>query len=86
MVHVFGKGPTFFFSHDPGSGKNLGTVTVDANSGKASACTTVTPVSPANCIVSYKVDGTALLGVTSRALQCPGGPGKSTAGTLDNRR
>jgi len=67
-------GPTFFFSHDPGSGKNLGTVTVDANSGKASACTTVTPVSPANCIVSYKVDGTALVGVTSRALQCPGGP------------
>jgi Putative Flp pilus-assembly TadE/G-like len=67
-------GPTFFFSHNPGSGKNLGTVTVDANSGKASACATVTPVSPANCIVSYKVDGTALLGVTSRALQCPSGP------------
>ena len=67
-------GPTFFFSHNPGSGKNLGTVTVDANSGKASACVTVTPVSPTNCVVSYKVDGTALLGVTSHALQCLGGP------------
>lgn len=67
-------GSTFFFSHNPGSGKNLGTVTADSNSGKVSACVTVSPVSPSNCVVSYKVDGTALLGVTSRALQCPGGP------------
>lgn len=79
-------GPTFFFTQNPGTGKNLGTITVDANSGKASACTSVAPPSPSGCIVSYKLDGTANLGVTSTALACSGGTnpnGLPTSGLID---
>jgi hypothetical protein len=65
------SGVTFYFS------TSAGTVTVGSNTGKAPACTaaSVGTGTPNNCVVSYKPSGGALLGVTSRVLQCPnGGP------------
>jgi hypothetical protein len=78
------KGAMFYFTGG-------GTVSVDSNSGKASACTSVTvgsssiSSSPNNCIVSYTVDGSALLGVTTQPLRCPNGVSNPTAvpSTLD---
>jgi hypothetical protein len=63
------NGVTFYFS------TSAGTVAVGSNTGKAPACTSASigSGSPNNGIVSYKPDGSALLGVTSRSLQCPGG-------------
>jgi len=66
-------GPTFYFAV-AGSGSNPGTVSLAASTGSASPCTSVSPASPSGCVVSYTIDGTALLGVTTRALQCPSGP------------
>jgi Putative Flp pilus-assembly TadE/G-like len=64
------NGATFYFS------TSAGTVSVGSNTGKSSACTSASPGmgSPNKCVVSYNPTGGALLGVTSRALQCPGGP------------
>jgi hypothetical protein len=64
------NGVTFYFS------TSAGTLSVGSNTGKASACTSASPGSgsPNNCVVSYKPSGAAVLGVTSRALQCPNGP------------
>jgi hypothetical protein len=63
------NGVTFYFA------TGAGTVTVSSNTGKAPACTAavVGTGTPNNCIVSYKPSGGAVLGVTSRLLQCPGG-------------
>ena len=70
------NGVTFYFS-------TSATVSVTSNSGKASACTTVTQGpgaaagSPNGCVVSYKIDGTlspaATQYVVSRILKCPNG-------------
>jgi hypothetical protein len=68
-------GVTFYFS-------TAGTVAVTSNTGKFPPCTSVTPANgtgnPNNCIVSYKIDGTASSAGTgsilSLALQCPSGP------------
>ena len=64
------NGATFYFS------TSAGTLSVGSNTGKSSACTSASPGtgSPNNCVVSYNPTGGALLGVTSRVLQCPGGP------------
>jgi hypothetical protein len=64
------NGVTFYFS------TSAGTLSVGSNTGKASACTSASPGSgsPNNCVVSYKPSGATVLGVTSRALQCPSGP------------
>jgi hypothetical protein len=63
------SGVTFYLS------TSVGTVSVSSNTGKAPACTAAAVGSgtPNNCIVSYKPAGGALLGVTSRVLQCPSG-------------
>ena len=64
------SGVTFYFS-------TSATVSVTSNTGKASACTSASSGSatPNNCIVSYKIAGTASTpatgGILSRALQCP---------------
>ena len=64
------NGATFYFT------TSAGTLSVGSNTGKAPACTSAGPGtgSPNNCVVSYKPAGGALLGVTSRVLQCPSGP------------
>jgi len=63
------NGATFYFT------TSAGTLSVGSNTGKSSACTSASPGtgSPNNCVVSYSPAGGTLLGVTSRALQCPGG-------------
>jgi hypothetical protein len=63
-------GVMFYFS------TSAGTVSVGSNTGKSTACTAASPGSatPNNCVVSYKPDGSTLLGVTSPQLQCPSGP------------
>ena len=64
------SGVTFYFS-------TSATVFVGSNSGKASACTSASSGSatPSNCVVSYKISGTASTAATgsilSRPLQCP---------------
>ena len=73
------NGITFYFSL---GGSN--SVTVTANAGSSAACTSASPGSgtPNNCVVSYKVDGTASSvatgSVPSRVLQCPGGAANPT--------
>jgi len=62
------KGTTFYFSTST-------SFSVSANSGKTSACASATDT---GCIVSFQRDGTALYGVTSPALQCPGGAANPT--------
>ncbi len=64
------NGATFYFS------TSAGTLSVGSNTGKSPACTSAGPgmSTPNNCVVSYKPAGGALLGVTSRVLQCPSGP------------
>src|SRR2546422_3659590 len=63
------NGVTFYFS-------TANTVSVGSNTGKSPACTSASPGSgsPNKCVVSYKPDGSTVLGVTSRVLQCPSGP------------
>jgi hypothetical protein len=63
------NGVTFYFSTSD-------SINVGSNTGKSPACTSASPGSgtPNGCIVSYSPAGTTLLGVTSRVLQCPGGP------------
>lgn len=64
------SGVTFYFS-------TSATVSAGSNSGSASACTSASSgsASPPNCIVSYKIDGTASSTATGsilfRPLQCP---------------
>lgn len=64
------SGITFYFS-------TSATVSTVADSGSANACTSASSGSatPPNCVVSYKVDGTASTAATgsilSRKLQCP---------------
>jgi hypothetical protein len=66
------NGVMFYFS-------NSQTVSVTANAGSSSACTAASAgvAVPNNCIVSYKIDGTAssatLGSVPSQKLQCPSG-------------
>jgi hypothetical protein len=59
------EGVTFYFS-------TSATVAVNANTGSATACTAAVAGSgtPNNCLVSYKPNGSTLLGVASRQLQC----------------
>ncbi len=69
-------GTTFFFSSNPGSGQNIGTINVGSSSGNAPACASTPSVNAgAGCIVSYQVDGGPYQTVTSRALQCPADTG-----------
>ena len=64
------KGITFYFS-------TSATVSIGSNTGKSSACSTVIPVNPSNCLVAYQIDGTlsplATGAVGSLKLQCPTG-------------
>src|SRR3984957_18542858 len=62
------NGATLYFS------TAAGTVSVGNNTGKSSACTSQPTPGSGGCIVSYKPDGRTLFGVSSRLLQCPGGP------------
>ena len=64
------NGATFYFT------TSAGTLSVGSNTGKSPACTSASPgmSTPNNCVVSYSPSGGTLLGVTSRALQCPTGP------------
>ena len=63
------NGVTFYFSTSD-------SINVGSNTGKSPACTAASPGSgtPNGCIVSYSPAGSTVLGVTSRALQCPAGP------------
>ena len=78
------NGVMFYFS-------NSQTVSVTANAGSSSACTSATSgsSSPNNCIVSYKIDGTASSAATgsvpNQKLQCPSGsaPPSQVPSTLD---
>lgn len=78
------NGVMFYFSDSQ-------TVSVSANAGSSSACTTATSGSgsPNNCIVSYKIDGTASSAATgsvpNQKLQCPSGsaPPSQVPSSLD---
>jgi Putative Flp pilus-assembly TadE/G-like len=78
------NGVMFYFS-------NSQTVSVTANAGSSSACTAATAGSgtPNNCIVSYKIDGTASSSATgsvpNQKLQCPSGsaPPSQVPSSLD---
>jgi hypothetical protein len=78
------NGVMFYFS-------NSQTVSVTANAGSSSACTSATSGSgtPNNCIVSYKIDGTASSAATgsvpNQKLQCPSGsaPPSQVPSSLD---